>query len=845
MAITFDGALALGPDVDDTRYYSMALPSTPAGDFAIFFAVKLSHLYTGDPQSVGSSVIRLAANYQAGLPAGTPGTGGAESHFLLYPQNHSTTGSRLTLATRMVSGATNITSGGPTATTVKVTPHDTVFVCVQSVGGFIEFWMCGQDGTPVLLNGTAQARTAGFGIKPMGTWYIGSGGNANTMQYFGMANQAFTSTQIAQLALGTLDLEDAVTSANRAALWLLNSTAATIPATWGATAATRVGSFTNNIVASPVIPNAPVRIRCTNAPLSYAAVAVKDDGTAPTKTWTGTYTGFTPTAMQGRLITVDGQVAQDWADLGSFTASSGNWSGTMTIPAGGLYRLQIRDKTDQTIIWRGASAWLCAPIHLSIGQSPHSIFELNGREQAVTPVAGLMRVGWLHPLRATQTTASTGQAKALNAIAAASGGRGAFLIGASVTGTSSTQWAAKDALVWPDMLAELDVVKPERLLVSWLNGAADTALAANGTATIKANHDQILANLDADLTTTRGIAYRYRMLPHQRDTGNVASNGAVRVAQYEWARDHALAGSKVLIGAWWPDAQTDVESTGTARGGTSTTITLAADDMVVAGSGSLTDAPIAIIGGTGAGQTNACFTLNATTKVLTVRNAWTTIPDATSVYKIYGGSPHQNQDIRVERYGTRYGQDIAARFGYSTVTGRGPIPLSAAFPSGGDGTIIDVTFQHRHGTNLRTPNGGTTATGVAGFTVDEGTTGTTRTLASQVITGPNTVRLTLSGAAPTDKTKVRVRYGHYEPVAATNFATVGGVGGLGDLLYDDTAIAPTDGLPAYFTTADLVPTDGAAAVRQLNVGAASPTALYVGGQAVTAVYHGAIKVWGG
>lgn len=74
---------------------------------------------------------------------------------------------------------------------------------------------------------------------------------------------------------------------------------------------------------------------------------------------------------------------------------------------------------------------------------------------------------------------------------------------------------------------------------------------------------------------------------------------------------------------------------GTAQGGASATITLRSGASP--STGAYNGLPVEILSGTGAGQTRTISTYNGTTKVATVTPAWTTPPDATSVYKVGEG----------------------------------------------------------------------------------------------------------------------------------------------------------------------------------------------------------------
>lgn len=77
----------------------------------------------------------------------------------------------------------------------------------------------------------------------------------------------------------------------------------------------------------------------------------------------------------------------------------------------------------------------------------------------------------------------------------------------------------------------------------------------------------------------------------------------------------------------------NIEHSGTAQGGGSDYITLAA--TASSQDGYYVDKIIKITGGTGAGQYRKIIGYNGTTKVATMATAWDTTPDATSTYEIY------------------------------------------------------------------------------------------------------------------------------------------------------------------------------------------------------------------
>lgn len=799
----YDRSLYFGPDRDSGRYYSAAMGSTLAGDFALIFAIRLDSLYVGlDPTASQSIRTLLWQNYLTGA-----GTGGGNCYLRQYPANHSSTANRGKLELRLSSTGEDAFSTGTTllGTTQFLTRGQTIIVVAQSVSGVIELRTCVAGSSTVVLENSIT-RNATYTTEALGTFNFGKDAFANTYQFAGKIKRALTDAEIIAFAAGT-DPDTIVAAGDRDLFWVFNGTGATISPAWGATNLTQSGTWTNQAAAHPLWDLASSRIAVTNEPLPYGPVGVNDDGSAPTFTVRGTYTGYTPTAIQVRVENLNGTDAVAWTDLGSFTASAGVWSGTVTVPLGIGYRLQVRDKTTSTIIWRGAYPWNVLVTTLSTGQSQFTRFETKADTGTViTGTHYIAFPGIPEVFVANATSTGAGLLDAMSTYSTATGGKSLCHLIAAVVGTSSLDWANKTSNTWTPLLAMLDAIHPTRLLVMWLQGVSDNGVS---NADIKTRLGTILSNFDADVTTTRGIAYRFKILPHNRDSGATISNRQTRVAQYEWARDHALAGSKVLLGPWWGDLITEAETNGTVSAATSTSVTLAGNTMPAG----MTSLSITITGGTGVGQTRTISAWNATTKVATVA-AWTTIPDTTSTYRTSStASIHADaRTIGTHRFGPRFGYDVAQNFGYSVMGGRGPVLAAATFPNGGDGHLLNVTVTHRHGSALQTPNGGASATGLAGWSVSDDNFATTKTITDARIVDATTVQLTLS-AAPASPTALKVRYGEGEPVASSSWDVVGG--GVGDLLYDNSAVAPTSGLPVYFTTTDLAVTEAPAAATSL------------------------------
>lgn len=813
MAVTYDGALYAGPE-PGSAYYSVPYPDAPTPgsgtDVSYVWVLKVKRTYFGQPDAATGGWLTI------GQTTGNSGGGGGNDGQIFYlPANAGTSGNRKKLQVRMSAGGQNITSAGTLTSTSTFSYDDTVVVVFQSNGGTVQLKTCKVGSGTVVTEATGTRNNSWPGYQAA-AWQLGLG--AWQYQSTAMVKRALTDAEILSWAAGT-DPESIVSvSGDRMALWLFNVNSGSISSTWGtAGAATLTGSMASYGVGSALTPNATNRIQISNEPVAYGAVSLNDDGTDPTWTFTGTYTGTAPTAAQYRLLGLTGTVIVDWTDATGFTASAGTLSGTTgALPAGGLYRIQVRDKNATTVIWKGANPFNVCPVTVSTGQSPYVLFQSS--YPSVTPptnaylsIAQLGSTFTPELVLATVSNTGRGLAAALNTWSTLSGGLPIIHVACALTGTSSTQWATKATTTWSSLLAALDFLRAKRVLIQWLNGAADGALSA---ATIKSNHDTILANLDADVATTRGIGYRYRILPHQRDTSNPTSSSNTRTAQYEWAvTNNTATPAKVMLpGPWWSDMQTDAEATGTVVSATSTTATLANNNDLTAVD-LVTNGAITILTGTGAGQTRTITAYNDTSKVATVA-AWTTTPDATSTYRVTGTSAHPGPQ-GVTNYATRYGYGLAYAFGKTAISGVGPKVTSATYPNGATaGTVaVKVKLTHRHGSNLRTPNGGTTATAVAGFAASEDNFVGLKTITAQAITGPDEVTLTVTGVVSLAALKVQYLAG--APIPGTDWNTSGI--GLGDTLYDDSGIAPTGGLPALFTlqTAPITVTEAPPAATAL------------------------------
>ncbi len=140
----------------------------------------------------------------------------------------------------------------------------------------------------------------------------------------------------------------------------------------------------------------------------------------------------------------------------------------------------------------------------------------------------------------------------------------------------------------------------------------------------------------------RPLAPGYGINPADQTKRTDMEAGAARVRRSSRARldmvdvSWKFTDAQMAVFRKWFDNSNTIEASGTAQAGAASTITLAAG-------ASATDdyynsATIHITGGTGSGQTRTISDYVGSTKVATVDSAWTTQPDATSVYEISGGA---------------------------------------------------------------------------------------------------------------------------------------------------------------------------------------------------------------
>lgn len=796
MAVTYDGSLYWGPVSDDARFYAYAGPTLPASHaWSMVWMIRREHTFGGtDPADTSSTFSMPWGNT-------TGGGGGGNDIQLRFPvANSGTTGIRMKPSVRIRRGGVDMmNSAGAIASSVAL-DRDKAYTLVLSYDGVstINWRACEKGGSIIAMaSGTANATFTGSS-RALGTLNVGSFNFADEVQCIAAVNRELTDAEIEDWADG-VDPETLVISGDRLLLHVYSSPAATISPTWGSGDATRNGTWTNRPTSSPMVPLSGSSYITCNEPLPYWSPGLAPGATTAVCEFSGTYAGFTPSAVEGRIIQFDGTVIVNWTALSSFSAAAGAWSGSLTVPAGNGYVLQLRDGVDGTKTWNGRHPWRVGPVVVLIGQSPQTIFE-SAYQSIDTLTGNSVMTAYVDDktelFLGNADCLGAGPTLAANQFSTASSGKSLHFIFASVGGTSSLDWAEKDTGLWDRMMAMIQGSRCKQVDVVWLNGVSDASFSS---ADIKTNHNTIYANLADDLTSDLGIGFTYTVIPHNRSNGSASNQEKVRKAQWEWVRDHADKNTKVFLGPPYIDIPMDGEFAGSTTTFTTSTITLAATTNVLTAN-LVTYIKVTDSNGT---QTRTVSAFNQSTRVATVSSNFSPALTGTVTYVTGSSSPHQGYE-GCRRMGGRLGQMVARRHGYSSTREDGPTITSAKYPNGGDGSIIDVTLTHASGTALRTPRDGAGSIIVYGFEVSEDNFSTTETISSVVISNATTVRIALSGA-PSDKTALKVRYLFGEPVQTADWQRIE------DTLYDNNGVGVQSGSPVWPTFDALAVTEAAAA----------------------------------
>lgn len=113
---------------------------------------------------------------------------------------------------------------------------------------------------------------------------------------------------------------------------------------------------------------APNGVTATSNPITVAAVTsntitgnaltaeriYQRNGTSIPIAMAGTYAGTVPTAIEYQLYDADGAVVlKPWTVVSNATITNGTWTGTPSVPQGGMYRRQVRSMNGSTVLAQG------------------------------------------------------------------------------------------------------------------------------------------------------------------------------------------------------------------------------------------------------------------------------------------------------------------------------------------------------------------------------------------------------------------------------------------------------------------------------------------------------------
>lgn len=151
------------------------------------------------------------------------------------------------------------------------------------------------------------------------------------------------------------------------------------PVSGDATKALRVRQIQTNAGGTASATSAPSTVSAASSDV-VTGVAMPAEriyqrsGTTLAIPMSGTYTGTVPTSIEYQLYAENGTtvLSAGWLTVTGATISGGTWSGTATVPQGGMYRRQVRAKSGTTVIATGsveAELFGVGDLHAWIGSS--------------------------------------------------------------------------------------------------------------------------------------------------------------------------------------------------------------------------------------------------------------------------------------------------------------------------------------------------------------------------------------------------------------------------------------------------------------------------------------------
>lgn len=238
-------------------------------------------------------------------------------------------------------------------------------------------------------------------------------------------------------------------------------------------------------------------------------------GTSANVTFGGTYSGTTPTSVEVRIVTTAGATVQDWTALGSATISGGNWSGSLSVPQGGMYNFLSRSKNGATVLVtsaQSANPFGVGAIFTVCGQSNgNKMFSVGSG----TPLATVSAYNWATLTGAGAVTLANALSTALSIpvtlINTAVDGAGLC----SSTGASAGSWDNTSGSLYTNWQTKVTAVGGKIEGVFWLQGEWDA-----GQNVAKSLYKSTLQTLIASMRSHTGQAsLPFFVAPLTRYTG--------------------------------------------------------------------------------------------------------------------------------------------------------------------------------------------------------------------------------------------------------------------------------------------------------------------------------------
>lgn len=283
--------------------------------------------------------------------------------------------------------------------------------------------------------------------------------------------------------------------------------------------------------------------------------------TAKSFTFSGTYAGVTPTAVQIRIVSsADASVVQDWTALTGATIAGGTWSGTLSVAQGGWFNFLARsvDAGGIEIVASAQSSadWGVGVLVACIGQSnmanmsavsgsPPTADDRTKRFTASGWGAvvgnGAIRLANLLEVGANVPIGLLDYALSGTGLHAAYGGAGYWM---DLTGGAP----------YPLFATGLTAAGGDCEFVLWHQGESD-ALNSISKADYKADLDTLYGRIrTATGRSTSTLKFGVAILGTNASASTTdASTDAIRQAHLEWVRDTA--------GAFWAGSSVDIART--------------------------------------------------------------------------------------------------------------------------------------------------------------------------------------------------------------------------------------------------------------------------------------------